>query len=169
MGLRIAVGGATGNVGREMLSILEERQFEADDVFALASRRSVGVEVSYGDRTLKCKDMETFDFSGIDLVLMSAGSDVSKEWSPKIGAQGPVVIDNSSAWRMDPRVPLIGAGGIHSTQDAHDYLDAGAVAVQVDSVTWITPQVLETIARDLSGVETTKPDESMDDLFGLSN
>lgn len=71
--------------------------------------------------------------------------------------------------RRYPRVPLIGAGGIHSTQDAHDYLEAGAVAVQVDSVTWITPQVLETIARDLSGVETTKPDDSMDDLFGLSN
>jgi aspartate-semialdehyde dehydrogenase len=107
MGLRVAVVGATGNVGREMLTILEERLFPADEVIALASRRSVGVEVSYGDKTLKVKDLETYDFSGVDLVLMSAGGKVSKEWSPKIGATGAVVIDNSSAWRMDPRVPLI--------------------------------------------------------------
>jgi aspartate-semialdehyde dehydrogenase len=107
MGLRVAVVGATGTVGREMLTILEERLFPADEVIALASRRSVGKEVSYGDKTLKSKDLETFDFTGIDLVLMSAGGAVSKEWSPKIGATGAVVIDNSSAWRMDPRVPLI--------------------------------------------------------------
>jgi len=107
MGLRVAVVGATGTVGREMLAILEERLFPADEVIALASRRSVGKEVSYGDKTLKSKDLETFDFTGIDLVLMSAGGAVSKEWSPKIGATGAVVIDNSSAWRMDPRVPLI--------------------------------------------------------------
>jgi aspartate-semialdehyde dehydrogenase len=107
MGLRVAVVGATGNVGREMLTILEERLFPADEVIALASRRSVGVEVSYGDKTLKVKDLETYDFSGVDLVLMSAGGKVSKEWSPRIGATGAVVIDNSSAWRMDPRVPLI--------------------------------------------------------------
>lgn len=107
MTLRIAVVGATGNVGREILTILEERLFPAEEVVALASRRSVGVEVSYGERTLKCKDLETFDFAGVDLVLMSAGSALSKEWSPRIGAQGAVVIDNSSAWRMDPRVPLI--------------------------------------------------------------
>ncbi|HRO02103.1 MAG TPA: aspartate-semialdehyde dehydrogenase [Terricaulis sp.] len=107
MGLRVAVVGATGNVGREMLEILHERLFPADEVIAIASRRSVGVEVSYGEKTLKCKDLESFDFSGVDLVLMSAGGAVSKEWSPKIGATGAVVIDNSSAWRMDPRVPLI--------------------------------------------------------------
>ena len=107
MGLRVAVVGATGNVGREILTILEERLFPADEVIALASRRSVGVEVSYGDKTLKVKDLETFDFSGVDLVLMSAGGAVSKEWAPKIGATGAVVIDNSSAWRMDPRVPLV--------------------------------------------------------------
>lgn len=107
MGLCIAVVGATGNVGREILSILEERLFPADEVIALASRRSVGLEVSYGDKTLRCKDLESFNFAGVDLVLMSAGSEVSKAWAPRIGAQGPVVIDNSSAWRMDPRVPLI--------------------------------------------------------------
>ncbi len=107
MGLRVAVVGATGNVGREMLAILDERLFPADEVIAIASRRSVGVEVSFGDKTLKCKDLDTFDFTGVDIVLMSAGGAVSKEWSPKIGALGPVVIDNSSAWRMDPRVPLV--------------------------------------------------------------
>jgi len=107
MNPRIAVVGATGNVGREMLAILEERLFPAEEVYAIASRRSVGSEVSYGDRTLKCKDLEQFDFNTVDLVLMSAGGKVSKEWSPKIGATGAIVIDNSSAWRMDPRVPLI--------------------------------------------------------------
>ncbi len=107
MGLRVAVVGATGNVGREMLNILDERLFPAEEVVALASSRSIGVEVSYGDKTLKVKNLETFDFTGVDLCLMSAGGKVSKEWSPKIGAQGCVVIDNSSAWRMDPRVPLV--------------------------------------------------------------
>jgi len=107
MGLRIAVVGATGNVGREMLEILSERLFPADEVIALASRKSMGMEVSYGEKTLKVKDLETFDFRGVDLCLMSAGGKVSKEWSPKIGATGCVVIDNSSAWRMDPRVPLV--------------------------------------------------------------
>src|SRR5215831_17331414 len=107
MGYKVAVVGATGNVGREMLTILDERKFPADEVVALASRRSVGVEVSYGDRTLKVKALEHYDFSDIDICLMSAGGSVSKEWSPKIGAAGAVVIDNSSAWRMDPDVPLI--------------------------------------------------------------
>ncbi|MCO5147288.1 MAG: aspartate-semialdehyde dehydrogenase [Aquamicrobium sp.] len=107
MGFKIAVAGATGNVGREMLTILEERGFPADEVVALASRRSVGTEVSYGDRTLKVKDLATYDFSDTDICLMSAGGNVSKEWSPKIGAQGCVVIDNSSAWRYDADVPLI--------------------------------------------------------------
>src|SRR6201988_5433866 len=107
MGYKVAVGGATGNVGREMLNILDERKFPADEVVALASRRSVGVEVSYGDKTLKVKALEQYDFSDVDIFLMSAGRSVSKEWSPKIPAQGSVVIDNSSAWRMDPDVPLI--------------------------------------------------------------
>src|SRR5277367_1952983 len=107
MGYKVAVVGATGNVGREMLNILDERKFPADEVVALASRRSVGVEVSYGDRTLKVKALEHYDFSDVDICLMSAGGTVSKEWSPKIGAAGTVVIDNSSAWRMDPDVPLI--------------------------------------------------------------
>jgi aspartate-semialdehyde dehydrogenase len=107
MGYKVAVVGATGNVGREMLNILAERQFPADEVYALASRKSIGVEVSYGDKTLKCKDLEQFDFTGVDFCVMSAGSSVSKEWSPKIGAMGCIVIDNSSFWRYDPEVPLI--------------------------------------------------------------
>jgi aspartate-semialdehyde dehydrogenase len=107
MGYRIAVVGATGNVGREMLSILDEREFPVDDIVALASRRSQGTEVSFGDRTLKCQTLEMFDFSKTDICLMSAGGTVSKEWSPKIAAQGAIVIDNSSVWRMDPDVPLV--------------------------------------------------------------
>jgi aspartate-semialdehyde dehydrogenase len=107
MGYKVAVIGATGNVGREMLNILAEREFPADEVFALASRKSMGVEVSFGDSRLKCRALEQFDFTGVDFALMSAGSSVSKEWSPRIGAQGCVVIDNSSCWRMDPDVPLI--------------------------------------------------------------
>src|SRR5262245_49023938 len=107
MGYKVAVVGATGNVGREMLNILDERKFPADEVVVLASRRSVGVEVSYGDRTLKVKAIDNYDFSDVDICLMSAGGAISKEWSPKIGAAGAVVIDNSSAFRMDPDVPLI--------------------------------------------------------------
>ncbi len=107
MGYNVAVVGATGNVGREMLAILAERSFPADEVVALASRKSQGVEVSYGDRTLKVKALEHFDFAGTDICLMSAGSAVSKEFSPKIAATGAVVIDNSSAWRYDVDVPLI--------------------------------------------------------------
>jgi aspartate-semialdehyde dehydrogenase len=90
-----------------MLNILEERQFPVDEVHAIASRRSLGTEVSFGDRTLKCQDLEQFDFRGLDFVLMSAGSAISKEWSPRIGALGAMVIDNSSCWRYDAEVPLI--------------------------------------------------------------
>src|SRR5215468_1637824 len=107
MGYKVAVVGATGNVGREMLGILAERAFPADEVIALASRRSQGVEVSYGDKTLKCRALEHQDFSGIDICLMSAGSSVAKEWAPRIAAAGAVVIDNSSYWRYDADVPLI--------------------------------------------------------------
>ena len=107
MGYKVAVVGATGNVGREMLDILAERRFPADEVVAIASRRSHGTEVSFGDKTLKVKAIDNYDFSDIDICLMSAGGAASKEWSPKIAAKGAVVIDNSSAWRMDPDVPLI--------------------------------------------------------------
>ena len=107
MGYNVAIIGATGNVGRALLEILSERQFPADEVFAIASRRSLGTEVSFGDKTLKCHDLEQFDFSKCDIALMSAGGELSKEWAPKIAAKGCVVIDNSSAWRYDMDVPLI--------------------------------------------------------------
>jgi len=107
MGYNIAIVGATGNVGREMLDILQERGFPVATVVPLASRRSQGTEVSFGDKVLKVRTLDNFDFSDTDIVLMSAGGEVSKQWSPKIAAQGPVVIDNSSAWRYDADVPLI--------------------------------------------------------------
>ncbi len=107
MGYNIAVVGATGNVGHEIMNIISERGFPVDDVFAVASRRSLGKDISFGDETLKCNDLEQFDFSKCDFALMSAGGAVSKEWSPKIAATGCVVIDNSSTWRYDQDVPLI--------------------------------------------------------------
>ena len=107
MGYRVAVVGATGNVGREMMVILEELRFPVDEIYAVASRKSIGMEVNFGDRVLYAQALDQFDFSKVDLVLMSAGGKVSREWSAKIGKAGPVVIDNSSAWRMDPDVPLL--------------------------------------------------------------
>jgi aspartate-semialdehyde dehydrogenase len=103
----VAVVGATGNVGREMLNILEEVNFPVEKIHAIASRKSIGLEVAFGEQIIKCEDVEQFDFSTVDLVLMSVSGTFSKEWAPKIGAAGPIVIDNSSAWRMDPDVPLI--------------------------------------------------------------
>ena len=107
MGYRVAVVGATGNVGREMLSILEELNFPVDKIHAIASRKSIGIDVGWKDGLIKCEDIAQFDFSTVDLVLMSVSGEFSKEWSPKIAKAGPLVIDNSSAWRMDGDVPLI--------------------------------------------------------------
>src|ERR1700683_1153876 len=107
MGYRVAVVGATGNVGREMLNILEELEFPVDKIHAIASRKSIGVDVGWKDGVIKCEDVASFDFSRVDLVLMSVSGDFSREWAERIGRAGPLVIDNSSAWRMDPDVPLI--------------------------------------------------------------
>ncbi len=107
MAYKIAVIGATGNVGREMLKTLIQRQFPLSEVVALASTRSIGTEVSFGDGILKVKAMDYYDFKGTDIALMSAGGAIAKEWAPKIAAQGCLVIDNSSAWRMDRQVPLV--------------------------------------------------------------
>jgi len=107
MGYKVAVVGATGNVGHEILKILDERNFPADEVVALASARSVGREVSYGDKDLKVQDLAKFDFTGTDIVLSSPGGAVSAKYSPIAAAAGAVVIDNTSHWRMDPDVPLI--------------------------------------------------------------
>jgi aspartate-semialdehyde dehydrogenase len=107
MAYKVAVVGATGNVGREMLGVLDERAFPASEVVALVSTQSVGTEVSFGDGTLKVKALDYYDFKGTDIVLMSAGGEVAKKWAPKIAEAGAIVIDNSSAWRMDRDVPLI--------------------------------------------------------------
>jgi len=109
MGYRVAVVGATGNVGREMLATLAEREFPLDEIVAVASSRSTGTEVEFGEtgKTLKCKNLEHFDFAGFDIALFSAGSGPSKEYAPKAAAAGCVVIDNSSLYRMDPDVPLV--------------------------------------------------------------
>nr|WP_321455326.1 aspartate-semialdehyde dehydrogenase [uncultured Cohaesibacter sp.] len=107
MGYKVAVVGATGNVGREMLDILAERGFPADEVIALASSRSKGKDVSFGDKNLKCQVLDNYDFSDTDFCLMSAGGSTSAEWAPKIAAQGCIVVDNSSQWRYDERIPLI--------------------------------------------------------------
>ena len=107
MDFTVAVVGATGNVGQEMLAILAERLFPVKEAFAVASRQSIGREVSFGDKTLKCRDLETFDFSGVDIALFAAGGEVAKIWAPKAARAGAVVIDNSSHFRMHPDVPLI--------------------------------------------------------------
>ena len=108
MGYKVAVIGATGNVGRELLQILSERDFPADDVIPLASEKSAGREVSFGeDETLKVRDLATFDFRGIDIALSSPGASVSAQFSPKAAKAGCVVIDNTSHFRMDPEVPLV--------------------------------------------------------------
>ncbi|PWE33519.1 aspartate-semialdehyde dehydrogenase [Maritimibacter sp. 55A14] len=107
MGYRVAVVGATGNVGREMLNILAERQFPVDEIAALASRRSLGTEVSFGDATLKTQDLDNFDFTGWDIALFAIGSDATKTYAPKAARAGCVVIDNSSLYRYDPDVPLV--------------------------------------------------------------
>ncbi|MEN8834015.1 MAG: aspartate-semialdehyde dehydrogenase [Pacificibacter sp.] len=107
MGYKVVVVGATGNVGREMLNILAERQFPVDEIAVLASRKSLGTEVSFGDKTLTTKDLATFDFTGWDMALFAVGSEATKEYAPKAAATGCVVIDNSSLYRYDPEIPLI--------------------------------------------------------------
>lgn len=107
MGYKVVIAGATGNVGREMLNILAERQFPVDEIAALASRRSLGTEVSFGDKTLKTQDLDTFDFTGWDIALFAVGSDATKTYAPKAAKSGCVVIDNSSLYRYDPDIPLI--------------------------------------------------------------
>lgn len=107
MGYNVAVVGATGNVGREMLNILHERQFPVATVTALASKRSKGKQVSFGDKTLTVQNLDGFDFMGTDFALFSAGGSISAKYAPIAAAQGCIVIDNSSHYRMDPDVPLI--------------------------------------------------------------
>jgi aspartate-semialdehyde dehydrogenase len=107
MGYRVVVAGATGNVGREMLNILAEREFPVDELAALASRKSMGTECSFGDKTVKTKDLDTFDFTGWDIALFAIGSEATAKYAPKAAKAGCVVIDNSSLYRYDPDVPLV--------------------------------------------------------------
>ncbi len=107
MGYKVAVVGATGNVGREMLNILHERAFPVDEIAALASRRSLGTEVSFGDRTLRTRDLDSFDFEGWDIALFAIGSEATRQYAPKAAASGCVVIDNSSLYRYEPDIPLV--------------------------------------------------------------
>ena len=126
MGYRVAVAGATGNVGREMLNILAERQFPVDEIVALASRKSLGSEVSFGEKTLKTKDLDTFDFTGWDIALFAVGSEATKKYAPTAAKAGCVVIDNSSHYRYDSEVPLIVPEV--NPQAIHDYAKKNIIA-----------------------------------------
>ncbi|NOE19130.1 aspartate-semialdehyde dehydrogenase [Ruegeria atlantica] len=126
MGYRVVVAGATGNVGREMLNILAERQFPVDELAVLASRRSLGTEVSFGDKTLTTQDIDAFDFTGWDMALFAIGSDATKTYAPKAAAAGCVVIDNSSLYRYDPEIPLIVPEC--NPQAIHDYKNKNIIA-----------------------------------------
>ena len=126
MGYRIVVVGATGNVGREMLNILDEREFPVDEIAVLASRKSQGTEISFGDRTLKTKDLEQFDFAGWDMALFAIGSDATKLHAPRAAKAGCVVIDNSSLYRYDRDVPLIVPEV--NPQAIHDYAKKNIIA-----------------------------------------
>ena len=134
MGYRVAVVGATGNVGREMLNILAEREFPIDEIVALASRKSLGTECSFGDKTLKTLDLDTFDFKGWDIALFAIGSDATKKYAPVAARAGCVVIDNSSLYRYDPEVPLIVP---EVNPDAIDGgVGGGHLIGQVTSLSW---------------------------------
>ncbi|MDX1743824.1 MAG: aspartate-semialdehyde dehydrogenase [Ruegeria sp.] len=126
MGYRVVVAGATGNVGREMLNILAERQFPVEELAVLASRRSLGTEVSFGDKTLTTQDIDTFDFTGWDMALFAIGSDATKTYAPKAAAAGCVVIDNSSLYRYDPDIPLIVPEC--NPEAIHDYKNKNIIA-----------------------------------------
>ncbi|EKE44114.1 aspartate-semialdehyde dehydrogenase [Oceaniovalibus guishaninsula JLT2003] len=126
MGYRIAVVGATGNVGREMLNILAEREFPVDEIAALASRKSMGTEISFGDKTLRTADLDQFDFTGWDIALFAVGSEATKTYAPRAARAGCVVIDNSSLYRYDRDVPLIVPEV--NPQAIHDYAKRNIIA-----------------------------------------
>ena len=126
MGYRVVVVGATGNVGREMLTILDERQFPVDELAVLASRRSLGTDVSFGDKTLKTKDLDTFDLTGWDMALFAVGSEATAKYAPIAAKAGCVVIDNSSLYRYDMDIPLIVPEV--NPQDIHKYSNKNIVA-----------------------------------------
>src|SRR6201989_940153 len=170
MAYKIAVVGATGNVGREMLNVLIQRQFPISEVVALAPTRSVGTEVSFGDGTLKVKALDYYDFKGTDIVLMSAGGAIAKEWAPKIAAQGCLVIDNSSAWRMDRQGPVgVPAGNPEALNDIPKGLIANPNCSTAQLVVALKPlhdlfkikRVVVSTYQSVSGAGK----EAMDELF----
>lgn len=126
MGYKVVVVGATGNVGREMLNILDERQFPIDAIEVLASRKSIGTECSFGDKTLKTKDLDTFDFTGWDIALFAVGSEATKKYAPIAAKSGCIVIDNSSLYRYDPDVPLVVPEV--NPEAVHDYAKKNIIA-----------------------------------------
>mgnify|MGYP001090070711 CR=1 FL=1 len=126
MGYNIVVVGATGNVGHEMLNILAERAFPIDKIAALASRKSLGTEVSFGEKTLKTQDLDTFDFTGWDMALFAVGSEATKKYAPLAAKAGCVVIDNSSLYRYDAEIPLIVPEV--NPQDVHMYKNKMIIA-----------------------------------------
>jgi aspartate-semialdehyde dehydrogenase len=171
MSYKVAVVGATGSVGREMLSVLAERAFPASEVTALASTRSIGTEVSFGDRVLKVKALDYYDFAGTDIALMSAGSAVAKEWAPKIAATGALVIDNSSCWRMDRGVPLVVPEV--NAQVLEDGLEKGIIANPNCSITGLVvalkplhdeAQIRRVVVATYQSVSGAGKD-AMDELF----
>lgn len=171
MGYRVAVVGATGNVGREMMNILHERQFPVTEVIALASKRSVGREVSFGDKNLKVQALDGFNFTGMDFALFSAGGSVSAKYGPIAAAQGCIVIDNSSHFRMDPDVPLIVPEV--NPQDAAGYVKKNIIANPNCSTAQlvVTLKPLHDIAKIKRVVVSTYQstsgagNEAMDELF----
>jgi len=171
MGYRVAVVGATGNVGREMMNILHERQFPVTEVIALASKRSVGREVSFGDKNLKVQALDDFNFTGTDFALFSAGGSVSAKYGPIAAAQGCIVIDNSSHFRMDPDVPLIVPEV--NPQDAAGYVKKNIIANPNCSTAQlvVTLKPLHDIAKIKRVVVSTYQstsgagNEAMDELF----
>lgn len=171
MGYRVAVVGATGNVGREMMNILHERQFPVTEVIALASKRSVGREVSFGDKNLTVQALDDFNFTGTDFALFSAGGSVSAKYGPIAAAQGCIVIDNSSHFRMDPDVPLIVPEV--NPQDAAGYVKKNIIANPNCSTAQlvVTLKPLHDIAKIKRVVVSTYQstsgagNEAMDELF----
>ena len=177
MGYKIVVAGATGNVGREMLNILAERQFPVDEIAALASRRSLGTEVSFGDKTIVTKDIETFDWTGWDMALFAIGSDATKIHAPKAAAAGCVVIDNSSLYRYDPAVPLIvpevNADAIHMYKNKNIIANPNCSTAQM--VVALTPlhdrarikRVVVSTYQSVSGAGKEGIDELWDQTKGI--
>lgn len=171
MGYKVAVVGATGNVGREMLAVLHERHFPVSEVYALASERSAGREVSFGDNDVKVQDLAKFDFKGVDIVLSSPGAKVSAEFAPRAGQAGAVVIDNTSHFRMDPDVPLVvpevNPGAIAGYTKKHIIANPNCSTIQM--VVALKP--LHDIARIKRVVVSTYQSvsgagkEAMDELF----